>query len=191
LDPKCEDILEFNSAWQKLFGASPIRKKTAHGNQQVSTFDYISRTTLLRPRDFVAYLQQCAQKALEEHSTISAGIVKRADKAFSKYLRGEFTDELGTVFPDISHIFNVISRLRKGRFSAQEFEAAYSAEVERGNVAKRNIESLLVTLFLFSVVGNITRTGFYFFRFSHKDATFNVNEPIVLHRGLFKALEIL
>jgi energy-coupling factor transporter ATP-binding protein EcfA2 len=108
LDANCTQVLPFEDAWQRVFGTREIgvgrRRKT------VSTFDFISRSTLLRPRDFVSYLQNCAHHANENGVRITPDVVRYVDKAFSNYLRQELTDELFAVLPDIENIFDAISQ---------------------------------------------------------------------------------
>ncbi len=126
IDPVCDHALSFGAAWDGVFGQLPMG---VGRKNKISTFEFISRSTLLRPRDFVAYLQNCAQQALDQslddhddQAKISNSIVRRVDKAFSNYLREELTDELFAILPDISAIFDTISQLRKWNFSVREFE---------------------------------------------------------------------
>ena len=95
------------------------------------------------------------------------------------------------ILPDISTIFDVISQIRKWNFTIQEFEKAYREQSKRGNLSQKDIGFILQVLFLFSVIGNSPRVGYYVFRYLNKEARFNFNERIVVHRGLFKALQII
>lgn len=189
IDARCESILPFEAAWSKVFGSKPIgvgrRKRT------ISTFEFIGRSTFLRPRDFVYYLQNCAQHAVDNEGGISPSVVRSVDKAFSNYFRQELTDELFAMLPDIVEIFDVISQLRKWNFSILEFERAYMQQVERGFIQGKNVKSVLQMLFLFSVIGNTPRAGRYVFRYQNREARLNFNERVVVHRGLFKSLQIL
>jgi len=189
LNANCQDILPFDLAWSKAFGTRSIG--IGGRNKKISTFDYIARSTLLRPRDFVAYLQNCAQHALENSGKISPEVVKIVDKAFSNYLREELTDELFAVLPDIANIFDAISQLRKWNFSISELERAHLQQLERGFIKERNVKFVLQLLFLFSVIGNTPRNGRFVFRYQNREARLNFNERVVVHRGLFKALQIL
>jgi cold shock CspA family protein len=123
IDANCQEILPFDTAWRGVFGSRAIGVGS-RGKNRISTFEFIARSTLLRPRDFVAYLQSCAQHAVEDGTKIGPDVVRRVDKAFSNYLRDELTDELFAVLPDISNIFDAISQLRKWNFSIQELERA-------------------------------------------------------------------
>lgn len=188
-NPTCVDILRFEDAWRKVFGER--RLPVGSGNRAISTFEYIARSTLLRPRDFVAYLQNCAQHAVEYNVGISPQVVKVVDKAFSNYLRQELTDELFAILPDIASIFDAISQLRKWIFRISEIEDAYLGQVQRGFIKESNVKFVLQVLFMFSIIGNLTRQDRKVFRYQNREARLNFNERVVVHRGLFKALQIL
>ena len=99
-------------------------------------------------------------------------------------------DELFAILPDISIIFDVISQIGKWNFSLAEFERAYQEQVKRGNLAQKDVGFVLQVLFLFSVIGNARRHDYYLFRYLHRDARISFNDRIVVHRGLFKSLQI-
>jgi len=190
LNPNSQQILQFDDAWRLVFG----RKLIGVGSQKrtrINTFDFISRSTLLRPRDFVVYLQNCAEATDGECQTITPDIIRKVDKAFSNYLREELTDELFAILPDISNIFDAISQLRKWNFSIRELESAYASQVKHGFIREKNVKFVLQVLFLFSVIGNTPRGGRYVFRYQNREARLNFNERVVVHRGLFKSLQIL
>lgn len=191
LDANCTKILPFDTAWEKVFGLRRIGVGTNRGKTRISTFDFIARSTLIRPRDFVLYLQSCAQHAVEMNLRIEPSTVRYVDKAFSNYLRQELTDELFALLPDISNILDTISQLRKWNFSIPEFERAYKFRIEQGFIQERNVKFVLQVLYLFSVIGNNPRSGRYVFRYQNREARLNFNERVVVHRGLFKALQIL
>lgn len=192
IDPVCENSLTFYNAWSRVFGVNKIGIGSK-GKRKIGTFDYIARSTLLRPRDFVAYMQNCAEHAINNDDAveISPKIIKVVDKAFSNYLRQELTDELFAILPDITNIFDAISQLRKWNFSIAELEDAYSQQVDRGFIKEQNVKFVLQVLFMFDVIGNTPYTGRFVFRYQNREARLNFNERVVVHRGLFKALQIL
>jgi energy-coupling factor transporter ATP-binding protein EcfA2 len=189
IDPGCSHILPFKEAWEKLFGRERVRM--GQNKRLIHSFDFIARSTLLRPRDFVSYLQNCAEHALGQDSEISPATIKFVDKAFSNYLREEFQDELFAIVPEISSTLDVISQLRKWNFTIPEFESAYAEQVEAGFIKEKSTKYVLQVLFLFDVIGNTPSLGRYVFRYQNKEARLNFNERVVVHRGLFKALQIL
>jgi hypothetical protein len=54
------------------------------------------------------------REAMEQERVITAGIIRKVDKAFSNYLKDELVDELFAILPDILVVFDVISQLRNG-----------------------------------------------------------------------------
>ena len=191
LDAKCKGILPFDTAWQMVFGKKKITGGGKRTGKQLNSFDYIARSTLLRPRDFVAYVKSCAEEAIEEGGRISPQLVRRVDRAFSNYLRDEFTDEIFAVLPDISAIFDVIVQLRKWNFSAQEFETVYRAQVAAGSIKEPNVTFVMKVLYHFSVIGNSPQAERFVFRYTNRESQLNLRERIIVHRGLFKSLQIL
>ena len=190
-------ILEFHDAWKKIFADIPIRFGTKK-RKKINTLNYITRSTHLRPRDFVRYLSECADDAIKNNHYNGEGDtlifpknVKKVDKAFSNYLRNELVDEIHAVLPDIQEIFAIISEIRKWNFSIQEFRSTYNRRQKLGILTTKDPDFVLQVLYHFSVIGNESRPGTMFFRYKNKEARFNFNERVVVHRGLFKALQII
>ena len=186
------DALTFERAWSLVFGKEKVRYGTRK-HKTISTFDYIIRSTLMRPRDLVVYLQSCAEGALSSDRSRQIGpdIIRKVDKAFSNYLRDELTDELFAVLPDISRIFDTISQLRKWNFSLAELERAYAEQIDEGYIKEKNVKFVLQILYMFDVIGNAISPDRFVFRYQNPDARLNFNERVVVHRGLFKSLQII
>ena len=189
VDAESEKVLNFHNAWKMIFLNENI--KSGSGRTTLSTFDYINRSTHLRPRDYIRYLQACA-----EATTISERItnvtVKYVDRAFSNYLRDEIIDEIFPLLPEIEIIFQIISNLRKWSFSAYEFKAEYNKYLKSKTITEENVDYVLDTLYKFSVLGNQDkkRIDTLYFKYSHTNINLNKSEKLVVHRGLFKALQI-
>jgi hypothetical protein len=160
--------------------------------KSMDSFDYMTLSTQLRPRDYVRYIQECAKHTLEVgRDKINPDTLLVVDKAFSNYLRNELVDEMHGVLPDIQEILSVISEIRKWLFTIQEFKTIFQQRVENGTIKSKDADFVLKTLFHFSVIGNQNRPGITFFRYRNKEARFNFKEQLVVHRGLFKALQII
>ena len=192
LDPDAVETLPFKKAWKYVFGDEDVRYGTRK-SKRISTFDYIARSTLMRPRDLVVYLQSCAEEAvsLERYEAIGPQIIRKVDKAFSNYLREELADELFAVLPEINRIFDTISQLRKWNFSLAELERAYGEQIDEGYIKERNVKFVLQILYMFDVIGNVISHDRFVFRYQNPDARLNFNERVVVHRGLFKSLQII
>lgn len=174
-----------------IFSSQPVFM----GNMQhrkMDIFSYIARSTQLRPRDFIHYIKECAALAKEKNEyPISASTVKRVDNFFSEYLKQEIVDEIHPVLPDIEHVFAILSQVRKQTFPSDIFSAAYKDYIKRFKLQDVGAEYILLTLFNFSVIGNQpSMKGQTIFKYEKKNARFNYHENVMIHRGLFKALQI-
>ena len=187
------EILSFAEAWNSLF----LRKDVGFGhrqNKRISIFNYITRSTQLRPRDYVRYLQVASEETLHNPNweKVSPTTVVDVDKSFSNYLRSELEDEIHGVLPEIKQILDIFSKIRKQTLSIEEFSKEYDKSIESGLIPKRDTEFVLRILFHFSVIGNQPKQkNIKVFRYEKPSANINLKEHIIVHRGLFKALQIL
>ncbi|MCI6616862.1 hypothetical protein [Ruminococcus sp.] len=181
----------FDVVWYKVFQKTNVRMGNNKG-RKMPIFSYIERSTEMRPRDFVQYVKECAILAKERNEDkISPKTVKDADETFSEYLKDETIDELFSVIPEINEILGLLSTIRKQGFQFSTFEKEYNILVEQGKIPDRDVKWILLKLFDAGVIGNQpTMKGQAIFRFSKKSPRFNFNEPMLIHRGLFKALQI-
>jgi hypothetical protein len=191
--PDNEEILSFTKAWNGIFS----NQKIGVGSRQkkkVHSFNYISTSTQLRPRDYIRYIQVCAEETSNKKlPKIPASTLKYADRAFSNYLKDEIVDEIYPILPEIDTIFDIITNVRKWNFSVDEFTQEYNAYLSTGRLNEKNIQYVLNTLFNFSVIGNQHKSqkDVTYFKYLQTNMNFNFSENIVIHRGLFKALQIV
>ena len=191
LDPTGK-ILSFDVVWSLFFTQNTIHFGD-RGRSVTTIFSYITRSTHLRPRDYVKYLQACAAEAINAgRSRVRPGIVRRVDKAFSNYLRNEIVDEVQAIIPDINQVLDVFSEIRKQILSQEEFRTAYVRRAKQENWIIKDPDYVLRILFHFSVIGNQTRQkNLKIFFYLNKESRLNTSELIVVHRGLFKSLQIM
>ena len=188
----CDIILPFKEAWNSIFSQDHVKVGTK-GKNHIDSFEAITRNTQLRPRDYVKFIQECAIATLKQKEyKINPTTIKKVERNFSNYLKSEIIDEIYPVLPDIQNIFQIIASLRKWNFSIQEFSDLYFRYLEKGTIKEKNFDHVLQTLFHFSIIGNVDkkRTDRFYFKYKNRDATLNLNERIVVHRGLFKSLQI-
>jgi hypothetical protein len=191
-DKNISQPLSFNDAWLKFFENKPV----SMGNRQqrsMPIFEYITKSTHLRPRDFVKFLQACAKEAVESNrKIITPTIVRRVDKAFSNYLKNEIIDEIQAVLPEIDTVFQIISQLGKQTFKADEFKTIYSSYLNNNTLQEGNVNDVLQKLFDFGVLGNQAKNPNVqpVFRYKNREARLNTNENLIVHRGLLKSLQL-
>lgn len=183
--------LSFNECWRMLFGAQEV----VYGSRKLKrmdSFEYILRSTQNRPRDFVKYFQECANQALNDNSLlITPQLIKNADNEFSEYMKNEIIDEIYAVLPEYEDIFAILSLIRKQTFNPAEFVEKYNQMVAEKVISDKGAEKVLKLLFDFSVIGNDPSIKHQaIFKYEKDSARFNFKENIIVHRGLYKALQI-
>lgn len=159
------------------------------GHNKMYPFDYITRSTHWRPRDYINYIRECANVALRNNeNVILSKTIKEVDKGFSEYLKREVTDEIFAVIPDIDTVFSIISQIRKQTFSPSDFIKKYCKTTGK---SQQDARYVLRQLFEHSVIGNQpSMKGQQIFKYQYPDTLFNFNENMIIHRGLYKALQI-
>lgn len=186
-----ESTLSFNECWNKLFSKTPLRTGTSK-TKSIDSFDYMIRSTQNRPRDFIKYFQECAKQVVaNDKFKVNPQIMKLADSEFSEYMRNEIIDEIYAVLPEYEEIFAILSLIRKQTFNPQEFVDKYDDMVRDKEIQNRGAEKVLKILFEYSVIGNATSIkNQSIYKYEKNNARFNFKEQIIIHRGLFKALQI-
>ena len=190
-DSGCD--LSFENAWNLIFAQDTLKAGT-RGSKKFNSFDYITRSTHLRPRDYIRYFQVCCEETTNlNRNKISNQTIQFVDRAFSNYLKDEIVDELTPLLPDIEVILQIISNIRKQSFSASEFRSEYMKYLRSKAVKEENIDYVIDVLYKFSVLGNQNknRLDVLYFKYMQTNMNLNKNENLVVHRGLFKALQII
>lgn len=191
LDPNGQ-IASFTKAWDLVFEKGAVK----FGNRQsksMPVFKYITRSSQLRPRDYVRYLQLCSEKAIERDKTkIPPDLVSDVDSAFSNHLRSELEDEIHGIIPDINKVLSLFTVLRKQTMKISDFQTLYETAYAEGKIKIKDYQFILEILFHFSVIGNQPKQVTHqVFRYKNKEARLNMKENIIIHRGLFRSLQIL
>lgn len=149
-------------------------------------------TTRHTPRDFLQLLKYIQSNCAETKPSIKA--VRAGLRQYSvEYFLPEIIDELEgyASAAEVKEFFQIVGSLRSRDFSAKQL---YDAVDSDSLLAKDMVDRILRALFECSAVGNIQhRSGgarFLTFRFRNRHATFNLKERILLHRGLWRALNL-
>jgi len=182
----------FEDAWSVLF-TDDIITIGKHRTKSINSFTYIDRLAQLRPRDYIEYIRQCADLALKRgEEKVSGQIVKYNNREFSRYLLEEIRDEAHSALPEFDAVIALLPIIRKQVFSSSEFIAVYDSEVKKGSLnGSTNAAKVLELLFEYGVIGNNPRVkGKSIFRYEYPNANINQQENIIIHRGLYGALQI-
>lgn len=173
-------------AWEKVFGTETMRQGT-------TSFRYITRRTLHRPRDLIAFCQECKRTALQNgHDSIRSSDIYEAEERYSERLYNEFLDEMHKQCPQVDKLFEVLRRLGFERFTFDKFES----EFHRAGVQDLTPSDALKILFDYSIVGVVRIGGSgggsnLEFKFTHPLIQLDFSREIVVHPGLKKQLKLV
>ena len=185
------DVESFERIWNYFFSGDEIYFG-GNRDKQISIYDWITKETLQRPRDYIKYIQLCAKKAYESnHPKIFSGTVTTQDITYSSYFRSELVDEIHSILPDIEKVLDMFSKIGKAYLNIEEFRELYELNYSEGRLVNKDYKFILQVLFNFSVIGNHNNdTNKLVFRYINKEANLNFDHAITLHRGLYKSLQL-
>ncbi|MGJ5009867.1 P-loop ATPase, Sll1717 family [Bradyrhizobium oligotrophicum] len=183
-------LLSFQDAYQTTFREETVRYgyRTRHRRPILT---HILNRTLMRPRDLVSYMRECAKIARHRGvDKISGEIVKKADEEYSQRFRKEMIDEIQSILPYIPEVLDIFSKMRKQTFSFSQFQQEYKAASQTITNAL-DFHTVCKLLFHFSVIGNQpAQQNTRIFRYLSPNAKINFTEIGIIHPGLLKALQI-
>jgi hypothetical protein len=78
----------------------------------VDPFDYIIDRTLMRPRDVIAFVNECLGEA-EGNYVVTATMIKRAESRFSSKRKDSIEQEWQSAYPSIRLLMNILGLKRK------------------------------------------------------------------------------
>lgn len=156
----------------------------------VPTKKYLSDLTRHTPRDFIALLSYI-QKVSNSHPLTRAEIIDGAKLYSEKYFLPEIKDELvGYVTSRELEIFlNSVGEIHERAFTVERLQRV---AVPLG-LQRPKIDVLMHALFSASAIGLTWRdrgVNMFEFKFRNPNSAFSPSKTIVLHKGLWKALNI-
>ena len=168
-------------------------RKIAIGYEEHKTINYLLYFTRHTPRDFLQLLEMHKEFTKGPKYVFTSEDIEEAINKYSReYFLPEIKDELAGLISasDIQEIFQLMSIMRKRDFMYSDI----LAEAERHNFAIANrIQNILQVLYEHSAIGHIDRYGernHITFKYRNRDSGFSIHQRILLHKGLFKALNI-
>ncbi len=145
------------------------------------------------PRDFLqllTHVQKFSSAGIVHFDAIQSGM-----RDYSRrYFLPEIQDELSgyAVTDEINRLIVALGRVGKRDFFLSELVSASSSATK--SLPKERVFELVEALFNCSGLGNVKKRPngdrFYTFKYINRYSAFNEEEPIMLHRGLWRALNI-
>jgi hypothetical protein len=83
-------------------------------------FDYLLERTLMRPRDVIAFVNECLNEAQGNYE-VTATVIKKAEAQFSTKRRASIEQEWQSAYPSIKRLVSFLSARRKALLSFEAF----------------------------------------------------------------------
>lgn len=147
--------------FDEIFASNTRNERTIH---------YLTTRTLLRPRDIIAFVNQCFESA-EGQTTITPRIIQLAEQQYSRRRGDALIEEWQSVHPELSVLFDFL----KGR----------GQKIAISEIAVKEITEQIVTQIL---------TEEYEFKddlISFCDSYFTTNNPILINQIATETFSIL
>ena len=115
--------LRIQSLFRKQYSQSVITFSDvfSHRVSNSDPLDYILERTLLRPRDVIAFVNQCI-KSSEGTYEITGSTIKKAELEFSRIRRDSLEQEWQSAFPSIKNILDYIGKYQKPAITIDELQ---------------------------------------------------------------------
>ena len=163
-----------------------------HMGSGIPVRNFLADLTRHTPRDFLALLTQILHFAKGEFA-LKAEIVDGTKAYSEKYFLPEIKDELvGYVTPkELQAFLNCVGEIHERAFTVARISAVANAH----GLPKDKLDVLLHALFSASAIGTTWRDSKskqnkFEFKFRNPNSAFNPRRTVVLHKGLWKALNI-
>lgn len=161
-----------------------------HGNDIYSAMLEMTRHT---PRDFLqllVFIQEHCNSAKVSDEAIEQGIKMYSSEYFLPEIKDEMTGYIS--YDKIDPIINILSSFREREFSYSQFVTSFRELKTRDCL---NADVVLNVLYDCSAIGNVypykngkeTRISF---KYRNRHSSFNKENRIILHKGLWKALNV-
>ncbi|RMG23289.1 MAG: hypothetical protein D6732_24925 [Methanobacteriota archaeon] len=180
-DPTIEDL--FDEYFPEQIQESKYREK--------NTLRFLLDLTRHNPRDFLQlliHIQHFSGSGKLTQRQIQSGI-----KDYSiQYFLPEIRDELAGYadIEEIESLIKLLGALRKRDFSYGELEA-----ISRQKGIDLELPPILEMMFDAGAIGNVRKlqsgARILTFRFRNRNSTLNLDERLILHKGLWKALNLV
>jgi hypothetical protein len=154
---------------------------------------FLFELTRHTPRDFLQLLgkiQQFAHSGRPTHNQVLSGVREYS----MKYFVPEIKDELVGYVPEdhVQPLFDLIGSLRRREF---RFEDLVKEAAAVRSFQKIHLEGALRALFECSAIGNIhnrrSGTTHYTFKYRNPFSALSLSDRILLHKGMWKAMNLI
>lgn len=177
---------EINDVFMTFFPKSYDKKKTYS-----ALLDFTRHT----PRDFIQLINHIQEQCPDGTEKVSISYIEKGIKEYStEYFVQEISDEMAGYLPGpvIEGVFHALSSMRSRDFRYCDFK-----EKCRYNTKLKgfDLDEVMKVLYECSAIGHIYSydggyTSRVTFKYRNRSSSFNPDDRIMLHKGLWKALNV-
>ncbi|MBR6363080.1 MAG: hypothetical protein IKR88_07365 [Bacteroidales bacterium] len=183
--PEIKDV--FKTFFPKKYGDSSIYN---------ALLDFTRHT----PRDFVQLINHIQSQCGADTAHLSLEVIEKGIKDYStEYFKQEIADEMSGYLPGpvVERVFSALSSIRNRDFDFDEFKEKFRYAPHRDDECGNDVEvnDIMRILYECSAIGHRYyydngRTTRYTFKYRNRSSSFNPDDRIFLHKGLWKALNV-
>ena len=159
------------------------------------TYSALLDFTRHTPRDFIQLINHIQEQCREKTAKVSSEEIEKGIKDYStEYFQLEIKDEMTGYLPSIAidGVFNSLSAIRKREFKLDEFKEKCKYNIKLKGV---EVDEIMKVLYDCSAIGHVYsynggQTYRYTFKYRNRSSSFNPDDRIILHKGLWKALNV-
>ncbi len=156
-----------------------------------SLWEFIYNRTFERPRDVIKFMKYCSKQKLK--GKLDFQTVKTAEIDFSEWFYKEFRDEVQSHLPIWQEATHAFMKLNRGIVDFDEIRREFDNDSKIVNYLKnnnKNHEDLLEILFDFGLIGTLSDTKRWFFKYKDHNLPFNHNQKMIIHFGFTRKFRI-
>lgn len=176
-----------HDAWKKVFSTDEMLQRSRANS-------YLTKRTMGRPRDILAFGIHCRDVALERsHGRVETADIYDAELRYSNHLLDELTDELHKQIPEMESYVECLREVGRTTFDIADWIAA--SKRRSVSIGEAEAKEQLTALFEASVIG-VPRIGGrergtrYVFAYSERHVKPDFSKAMIVHPGLKKALNL-
>lgn len=159
------------------------------------TYSALLDFTRHTPRDFIQLINHIQEQCHENTTMVSSFDIEKGIKEYStEYFKQEIHDEMAGYIPGpvIEGVFNALSSLRSRDFWYRDFQekCRYNKKIK-----DFDLDEIMRVLYECSAIGHTYsydggNTYRVTFKYRNRSSAFNPGDRILLHKGLWKALNV-
>lgn len=159
------------------------------------TYSALLDFTRHTPRDFIQLINHIQEQCPENTVKVTSSYIEKGIKEYStEYFKQEINDEMAGYLPGpvIDGVFNALSSMRSREFKYAEFQekCRYNTKIK-----DFDLDEVMRVLYECSAIGHIYsydggNTSRVSFKYRNRSSAFNPDDRILLHKGLWKALNV-